>query len=275
MTTIAFIGAGNMAGAILGGLVNSGTDPLSIWACAPRQEKLTKLSKEFGIQTTTDNLHAVSQADVVILAVKPQLMEQVLAPMQDALQAKQPLVISVAAGIDLNSLSIWCGGPLPIVRCMPNTPSLVGQGASGLFANEHTSSLQKEISETILNAVGISVWTKNEAELNAVTAVSGSGPAYYFLFMEAMVNAGVKLGLSKDTATSLTLKTALGAATMASASQLDPGQLCKNVISPKGTTAEAINTFIENGLEALVEKAMTAASDRSQSLSEELGVKHV
>ena len=135
MTTIAFIGAGNMASAIMGGLINSGSDPLSIWACDPSQEKLTDQKQKFGIQGTTDNSEAVAVADVVILAVKPQVMELVLAPMQAALQAKKPLVISVAAGININSLAVWCGGDLPIVRCMPNTPSLVGQGASGLFAN--------------------------------------------------------------------------------------------------------------------------------------------
>ncbi|MFT6152699.1 MAG: pyrroline-5-carboxylate reductase [Bermanella sp.] len=274
MTTIAFIGAGNMAGAILGGLINDGSDPLSIWACDPSQDKLNDLKHKFGIQGTTNNSEAIAKADVVILAVKPQVMELVLEPMQVALQAKKPLVISVAAGIDINSLAVWCGGDLPIVRCMPNTPSLVGQGASGLFANEHTSSQQKKISEDILNAVGISVWVKTEAELNAVTAVSGSGPAYYFLFMEAMINAGEKLGLSRETATSLTLKTALGAATMASESDLEASQLRRNVTSPNGTTEQAINTFIDNGLEALVEKALTAASNRSESLSEELGVKH-
>jgi pyrroline-5-carboxylate reductase len=262
-----------MASAIMGGLINSGSDPLSIWACDPSQEKLNDLKQKFGIQGTTDNAEAVAVADVVILAVKPQVMELVLAPMQVALQAKKPLVISVAAGIDNHSLAVWCGGDLPIGRCMPNTPSLVGQGASGLFANQHTSGEQKKISEDILNAVGISVWVQNEAELNAVTAVSGSGPAYYFLFMEAMINAGEKLGLSRETAPSLTLKTALGAATMASESDIAPGQLRKNVTSPKGTTEQAVNTFIDNGLEALVEKALTAASDRSQSLSEELGIK--
>ena len=272
MTNIAFIGAGNMASAIIGGLIQT-RDPQSIWACDPSQEKLNDLHETFGIQTTTNNLDAIPNVDVIILAVKPQVMEQVLAPLQSALQQKQPLIISVAAGINLNSLATWCGGDLPIVRCMPNTPALVGQGASGLYANKQTTDQQKEISETILNAVGMSVWVKNEDELNAVTAVSGSGPAYYFLFMEAMIAAGEKLGLSKETATSLTLKTALGAATMASNSDIDPAQLRKNVTSPNGTTEQAINTFMENDFETLVEKALTAASDRSVSLSEELGIK--
>lgn len=273
MTTIAFIGAGNMASAIIGGLINNGAEAKSIWACDPGQDKLDQLVTQFGIRTTADNLTAIPQADVVILAVKPQVMESVLAPLQSTLQNKKPLIISVAAGINLNSLSNWCGGPLPIVRCMPNTPALVGQGASGLYANKETSAQQKSISEDILNAVGMSVWVQTENELNAVTAVSGSGPAYYFLFMEAMIAAGEKLGLSKETATTLTLKTALGAATMASNSDLEPAQLRKNVTSPNGTTEQAINTFIENGLESLVDKALTAASDRSESLSDELGLK--
>ncbi len=273
MTTIAFIGAGNMASAIIGGLINSGSNPQSIWACDPGQDKLEQLAEQFGIRTTTDNLTAIPQADVIILAVKPQIMESVLAPLQTALQNSKPLIISVAAGINLHSLSTWCGGPLPIVRCMPNTPALVGQGASGLYANSETSAQQKNMSEEILNAVGISVWVQSEDELNAVTAVSGSGPAYYFLFMEAMIAAGEKLGLSKETATTLTLKTALGAAAMASDSNIDPAQLRKNVTSPNGTTEQAIKTFMENGLEALVDKALTAASDRSESLSDELGAK--
>lgn len=273
MTTIAFIGAGNMASAIIGGLINNGSDSQSIWACDPGQDKLTQLKNDFNIQTSVDNLDAISVADVIILAVKPQVMETVLAPLQSELQKRKPLIISVAAGINLNSLSTWCGGELPIVRCMPNTPALVGQGASGLFANETTTPEHKAISETILNAVGISIWVKTESELNAVTAVSGSGPAYYFLFMEAMIAAGEKLGLSKDTATELTLKTALGAATMACSSEIEPAQLRKNVTSPNGTTEQAIKTFMENGLESLVDKALTAASDRSESLSDELGVK--
>lgn len=273
MTTIAFIGAGNMASAIIGGLINSGSPAQSIWACDPGQDKLDQLKQQFGIQTSTNNLEAITQADVVILAVKPQVMEVVLAPLQNALQDKQPLVISVAAGINLKSLAAWCGGPLPIVRCMPNTPALVGQGASGLYANAQTSSQHKTISENILNAVGISVWVNSEEELNAVTAVSGSGPAYYFLFMEAMIAAGEKLGLSKETATQLTLKTALGAATMASSSDIDITQLRKNVTSPNGTTEQAINTFIDHNLVNLVDKAMTAANDRSVSLSDELGIK--
>ena len=276
MTTIAFICAGNMASAIMGGLIENGFAASSIYASDPSQEKLNELNTRFGINTNTNNQAIIEQADVVIVAVKPQVMELVLSPLQDALKAKQPLLISVAAGINLNSLMQWAGADndkLAIVRCMPNTPALVGQGASGLLANSNVSAQQKELSETILNAVGISLWVEKESELDAVTAVSGSGPAYYFLFMEAMIEAGKKLGLSESTAKQLTLKTALGAATMASESSDSPAQLRKNVTSPNGTTEQALNSFVESGIEAIVEKALKAANDRSVSLSEELGVK--
>lgn len=276
MSTIAFIGAGNMASAIMGGLIENGYNPKNIWACDPSQEKLSDLADTMGIQTTTNNIEAVSQADTIILAVKPQIMEVVLTPLQDAIYDKQPLIISVAAGINLHSLATWAGnGKSPaVVRCMPNTPALVGQGASGLFANEQVSEEQKQTAESILNAVGISVWVQNESELDAVTAVSGSGPAYYFLFMEAMIEAGQKLGLSEETAKALTLKTALGAATMASSSDVAPAQLRKNVTSPNGTTEQAIKSFQANNLENVVEQALTAANDRSVELSDELGVKN-
>lgn len=270
MSKIAFIGAGNMASAIMGGLIENGFAAQNIFASDPSQEKLDELQNKLGIQTNTDNTAVIAQADVVILAVKPQIMEAVLSPLQTAFSNKQPLVISVAAGINLGSLQAWSGAN-SVVRCMPNTPALVGQGASGLFANNQVSAEQKQLSEDILNAVGISVWVQSESELDAVTAVSGSGPAYYFLFMEAMIAAGQKLGLSEETAKQLTLKTALGAATMASASSDDPATLRKNVTSPNGTTEQALNSFMDNKLPELVEKALQAANDRSVELCKELG----
>lgn len=276
MTNIAFIGAGNMASAIMGGLIENGFSAKNIYASDPSQEKLDELITKFGINGNTNNQAVIEKSDVVIMAVKPQVMELVLSPLQDTLKAKQPLLISVAAGINLKSLMQWAGSDnkkLAIVRCMPNTPALVGQGASGLFANENVNSQQKELSETILNAVGISLWVEKETELDAVTAVSGSGPAYYFLFMEAMIEAGKKLGLSESTAKQLTLKTALGAATMASQSKDSPAQLRKNVTSPNGTTEQALNSFVESGIEAIVEKALQAANDRSVQMCEELGAK--
>ena len=273
MTTIAFIGAGNMASALMGGMLENGVPAQNIIASDPSAEQIAALKAKWGIQGTTDNNDAIAKADVVVIAVKPQVMEAVLTPIKEALQTKKPMLISVAAGINLHSIDIWSGGDLPIVRCMPNTPALVQQGASGLFANDQVSAEQRSEAETILSAVGISVWVNSEPELDAVTAVSGSGPAYYFLLMEAMIAAGQKLGLSEETATQLTLKTALGAATMASQSDDSPAELRRKVTSPNGTTEQAINTFINNGLPDLVEKALTAASDRSESLCEELGAK--
>lgn len=271
MTTIAFIGAGNMASALMGGMIENGIAPSHIIASDPSADQVNKLAKQWGIQATTDNQEAISKADVVVVAVKPQVMEAVLSPLKDALQQKRPLLISVAAGINLHSLDVWSGGGLAIVRCMPNTPALVQQGASGLFANGQVSAEQKQQTETILDAVGISVWVNSEKELDAVTAVSGSGPAYYFLLMEAMIAAGQTLGLSEETARQLTLKTALGAATMAIGSEDAPAELRRKVTSPNGTTERAINAFVEGGLPALVTTALQAASDRSEELSRELG----
>lgn len=273
MSTIAFIGAGNMASALMGGLIENGYAAQSLIASDPSQEKINSLCEQWGIKGTTNNAEAIEAADVVVIAVKPQVMEAVLDPLKAVLQRKKPMLISVAAGIDLFSLDQWTGGQLPIVRCMPNTPSLVQQGASGLFANAAVNDQQKIEAQEILNAVGISVWVKDEAEIDAVIAVSGSGPAYYFLFMEAMIEAGAKLGLSPQTATELTLKTALGAATMASQSDDSPAELRRKVTSPNGTTEQAIKTLVAEGLPEVVEKAMVACRDRSITMSEELGAK--
>ncbi len=271
MSTIAFIGAGNMASALIGGLIEQGFDPKNIWASDPHADHIAQLKQQWGINGTTDNTAAVEIADVVILAVKPQVMESVLTPIKASLKKSSPLLISVAAGIDLHSIATWSDDALPIIRCMPNTPALVQLGASGLFANSHVSAEQKTLAQSILEAVGIVVWVNKESELDAVTAVSGSGPAYYFLLMEAMIDAGKQMGLSEETATSLTLQTALGAATMAKNSADAPAELRRKVTSPNGTTEQAINTFINDGLPELVAKALKAASDRSESLSKELG----
>jgi len=271
MTNIAFIGGGNMASAILGGLIENGYNSQHILVGDPSKEKLDELKAQFSVQVFSDNQTVIKQADVVILAVKPQVMQQVIAPLADTLKDKQPLVISVAAGISLESLANWTDASLAIVRCMPNTPALVQQGASGLLANAQVSQEQKQLTDDILKAVGLSVWVENESQLDAVTALSGSGPAYFFLFIESMIAAGEKLGLASETAKTLALQTALGAATMASKSEHEPAQLRKNVTSPNGTTEQAILTFQKLGMENMVEQAMTAAFNRSIELSEELG----
>ncbi|WP_286236658.1 pyrroline-5-carboxylate reductase [Neptuniibacter halophilus] len=267
---LAFIGAGNMARAIIGGLINNGYPAEKIWASEPDAERLQDLQAQ-GLKTTTDNNAAVASADVVILAVKPQILKPVCLAMADAVQTHQPLIVSVAAGIMSSSMQHWLGGNPAIVRCMPNTPALVQTGANGLFGNAQVTAEQRQQAETVLQATGLTLWVETEEQLDAVTAVSGSGPAYYFLMMEAMIAAGKKLGLTEEVATQLTLQTALGAAKMAQASDVDPAELRRRVTSPNGTTEQAINCFVEGGLPALVEEAMQRCNDRSEELAAELG----
>ncbi|GGO78070.1 pyrroline-5-carboxylate reductase [Marinobacterium nitratireducens] len=267
--TVAFIGAGNMARAIIGGLLENGYPAERIWATGTRVEKLADL-EPLGLCTGSDNDAAARAADILVLAVKPQIMKAVCEAMTAAVVESRPLVVSVAAGIGCDSLDRWLGGDNAIVRCMPNTPSQVQTGASGLYANARVSAEQKARAESLMSGVGLALWVEHEELLHAVTAVSGSGPAYYFLFMEAMIAAGEKLGLSRDVASQLTLQTALGAARMASASELSPSQLRSNVTSPKGTTEQAILSFQAAGLEAAVEQAMQACARRSRELAEQL-----
>lgn len=267
---IAFIGAGNMAKAIIGGLVAEGYSRNRIIAAGPRLAALEKVQQEFAIGITTDNNVAAQGADVVVLAVKPQMLKEVCLALRASL-AHQPLIISVAAGITTESLANWLGAGQAIVRCMPNTPSQMRAGASGLFANAQVSDEQKSIANAILGAVGVVQWLDDEPLINSVTAVSGSGPAYFFLFMEAMIDAGEKLGLSRDCAAELTVQTALGAAMLAKASDCDVAELRRRVTSPNGTTERAINSFEQDQLRTSVLNAMTACSNRAVELSELLG----
>jgi pyrroline-5-carboxylate reductase len=269
---IAFIGAGNMAKAIIGGLLAKGFDARNIIAAGPRHETLEQVQGEFPVAITTDNNHAVAQADVVVLAVKPQLLKDVALALRDSL-AHKPLIISVAAGITTASIASWVGEQQAIVRCMPNTPAQLRAGASGLFANANVSDAQKVLANEILGAVGIVQWLADEQLINSVTAVSGSGPAYFFLMMESMIDAAVQLGLTKACATELTVQTALGAAMLAQESDVDVAELRRRVTSPKGTTEQAILSFEEDQLRASVLKAMTACSNRAVELSELLGGK--
>ncbi|HID82204.1 MAG TPA: pyrroline-5-carboxylate reductase, partial [Thiotrichales bacterium] len=220
--TLAFIGGGNMAGSLIGGLISDGWNPASIHVADPDPQQLnTMLQRSPDLMVTEDNLAAIKNADAVILAVKPQILHNVSSDLRDDLQANRPLIISIAAGVREADINRWMGGQLPVVRCMPNTPALVQSGATGLFANALVTAEQKALAESILRAAGITVWVDDESLLDAVTALSGSGPAYYFLVMEAMQTAGEKLGLDKETARLLTLQTALAAARLALESQDD------------------------------------------------------
>ena len=264
---IAFIGAGNMASSIIGGLATEGFDPQSITASDPHPESLVNLQKLAPVKITNDNHQAIADADVVVLAVKPQMMKPVLEDLACSAQQHKPLIISIAAGIKSNSLDTWLGGDMSIVRCMPNTPALVQTGATALFANAMVNGEQKMLADRILRAVGTVLWVEQEEALDAVTAVSGSGPAYFFLVMEAMQAAGEQLGLSADDAKQLTLQTALGAAQMAIASDVETDELRRRVTSPGGTTAEAIKVFEDEGLRETFNKALIACRDRSEQLA--------
>ncbi|MBJ2347319.1 MULTISPECIES: pyrroline-5-carboxylate reductase [Pseudomonas] len=268
-TRIAFIGAGNMAASLIGGLRAKGLDASMIRASDPGEETRKRVSAEHGIETFADNAQAIDGVDVIVLAVKPQAMKTVCEALRPNLQPHQ-LVVSIAAGITCASMNNWLGAQ-PIVRCMPNTPALLRQGVSGLYATGQVSTGQRQQAEELLSAVGLALWLETEQQLDAVTAVSGSGPAYFFLLIEAMTAAGEKLGLPRETAAQLTLQTALGAAHMAVSSDVDAAELRRRVTSPAGTTEAAIKSFQAGGFEALVEKALGAAAHRSAEMAEQLG----
>lgn len=270
-TTLAFIGGGNMAGSLIGGLITDGWDPARIRVADTSTQRLEQLSQQFPIKTTTSNTDAAGQADIILLAIKPQVIKSVAQELADIVAQQQPLVISIAAGIPASALGNWLGKSTAIVRAMPNTPAMVQSGAAALYANASVSEDQRSIAESILRAVGIVIWVDDEAQMDAVTALSGSGPAYFFLFMEALQLAGQELGLPKDTARLLALQTAFGAAKMALESNEDAATLRHQVTSPGGTTEHAIRTFQEGALEALVSKALLAAATRSRELAAEFG----
>lgn len=266
---IAFIGAGNMASSLIGGLLAKGLDAAQIRASDPGAETRAKVAAEHGIELFADNAQAIQDADVIVIAVKPQAMKAVCQDLRPHLKPHQ-LLVSIAAGITCASLLDWLGNQ-PLVRCMPNTPALLGKGVSGLFATADVTAEQRQQAEQLLSAVGIVVWVDSEAQIDAVTAVSGSGPAYFFLLIEAMTDAGVKLGLTRDVAKQLAEQTALGAAHMAVASDVDAAQLRRRVTSPAGTTEAAIKSFQADGFAATVEKALSAAAHRSAEMAEQLG----
>ncbi|MCY1407732.1 Pyrroline-5-carboxylate reductase [compost metagenome] len=258
-----------MAASLIGGLRAQGLEASQIRASDPGAEQRAKVSAEHGIELFADNAQAIEGADVVVLAVKPQAMKAVCEALRPSLTPEQ-LVVSIAAGITCASMNNWLGAQ-PIVRCMPNTPALLRQGVSGLYATAQVSPAQRQQAEQLLSAVGIALWLDEEQQLDAVTAVSGSGPAYFFLLIEAMTAAGEKLGLPHETAARLTLQTALGAAHMAVSSDVDAAELRRRVTSPAGTTEAAIKSFQAGGFEALVEKALGAAAHRSAEMAEQLG----
>lgn len=267
---IAFIGGGNMATSLVGGLIASATEPSTIIVAEPDADKRELLTEQYGVATTRDNREAL-QRDVVVLSVKPQLMQTVCRQLAESADIRNPLYVSIAAGIRTTDITRWLGDDVAVVRCMPNTPALIQCGATALYANTSVTKTQQQLANEILCAVGITNWVSDENMLDAVTAVSGSGPAYFFLLMEAMQNTAVELGLDKETAAKLTLQTALGAARMANESELDVAQLRARVTSKGGTTAAAISSFEHADFQNNVSKALQAAYNRSRELADELG----
>ena len=265
---IAFIGAGNMAKSIVGGLIANAFPANKITLCAPNESTLAETAALFGNRWNTNNRTGTKDANIIVLAVKPVKITEVcreIAPTIDP----NTLVLSVAAGVTCDAMEAAFGRKQPIIRCMPNTPSLVSQGAAGLFANPTASPAQKRLAEEILESVGMSCWVNEESLINTVTAVSGSGPAYYFLVMEAMIDAAQAQGLDKDTATRLTLQTALGAAVLAKENNGEVTQLRQKVTSPNGTTEKAIESLEHDGLRELFATAMSKAEQRAEELASE------
>lgn len=270
---LTFIGAGNMARSLVGGLLANGWPGSLITLADPSPDVSARYAGlDSNLSFTSDNHLAASTADLIILAVKPQMLQMVCKDLSTTLDKSQrPLIVSIAAGIRSDDIDRWLGSGFPVVRAMPNTPALVQSGATGLYANPAVSESQRALAESLMRAVGSVIWVDAEAELDAVTALSGSGPAYYFLVMEAMQAAGETLGLSSETARLLTIETAFGAAKLALESGEPPANLRQNVTSKGGTTEKALASLEEDGIRDMFARAMKAAKKRAEELSTELG----
>ena len=268
---ISFIGGGNMAQALISGLVSCGIKPSLITVADPSSDAREQLEAK-GLNTvdpTSDAKSAVVDADIVVLAVKPQMMKVVVGAFADALD--EQLVISVAAGLSTDILSDMLGGYRNIVRAMPNTPSMIQMGATGLYGTDNISTEQKALATAVMEASGLVMWVDDEEHMHAVTAVSGSAPAYMFYFIESMIDGAVALGLDKEQASALAMQTMLGAAKMAMNSDDAPAELRRKVTSPNGTTQAAVESMQANEIGRQISEAMQACYDRSQALSEEMG----
>ncbi|HEC27349.1 MAG TPA: pyrroline-5-carboxylate reductase [Gammaproteobacteria bacterium] len=265
------IGGGNMAESLIAGLLASGHKASAIQVSEPDINRREYLSTEYGIHCLDNNSVLAGQSDILLFAVKPQLLRQVAEPLKQVVQAKHPLIISIVAGVRSSDLDRWLGGGLAIVRVMPNTPALVRAGASGLYANHLVNSLQRDLAESILRSVGITVWLENEAQMDIVTALSGSGPAYIFRVIEAMEEVATRAGLERETSRLLAIETVLGAARLAMESDDTPAELRCKVTSPSGTTEKGLQQLELGNIEQLFDNAINAAIDRSREMGDELG----
>lgn len=272
MNSIGFIGGGNMAESLIGGLLASGHKTSLIHVSEPDNNRRSRLLAKYGVNCVADNAELVERTDLLLFAVKPQLLQQIALPLRDIIQAKQPSIISIAAGVRSVDLEQWLGGELAIVRVMPNTPALVRAGASGLYANHRVSNEQKNQAESIMRSVGITVWLENESQMDIVTALSGSGPAYIFKVIEAMEEAATLAGLARETSRLLAIETVLGAAKLAVESENSPAELRQKVTSPGGTTEQGLKQLEQGGIEQLFQSTINAAVDRSREMGDELSI---
>ena len=263
---ICFIGGGNMAQALIGGLLSRGLPATRVTVSDP-VEHVRELLQAKDIHVTDNNIDAIRDADIVVLAVKPQVLADVLKPLNGLFTDK--LIVSIVAGAEIETISAFTGTEM-VVRVMPNTPALVQTGAHGLFAYPVVDDTKRELASQVLAATGLTRWVESEDQIDAVTAVSGSGPAYFFYMMESMIRAGKNMGLDEKTATALTLQTALGAAQMAITSSNTPAELRKNVTSPNGTTQAALEVFDRAQISQNIQTALAAAQKRSQELAQDL-----
>ena len=268
MEHLAFIGGGNMARSLIGGLVPGRVPASAIHVAEPVDALRDALAKDFGVHVAADNDGIARSAGTWVLGVKPQVLREVCQALAPIAQDMRPLVVSIAAGITTAQLDRWLGGGLPIVRAMPNTPALLGAGVTGLFANPRVDAPQRERTQQLLGAAGRTVWIDEEARMDAVTAVSGSGPAYVFLLAEAMQAAGEAEGLSPEAARTLAFQTILGAGRMLVESDVGAAELRRRVTSPNGTTHAAVETFEAGGFRELVQRAVHAAAVRGKELSD-------
>ena len=268
LQSILFIGAGNMSRSLIGGLINSGYPAQSIAAVDVDSNTLQTLQDDFGISVSLDPQALITCSDVVLLAVKPQIMRAVCENLALPVQALQPLIISVAAGIRCNQIAAWLGADLAIVRCMPNTPALIAQGAGGLYGNAKVNASQRQFVQDIIATISQVIWVDEESQIDAVTAVSGSGPAYFFYIIEAMQAAAQELGLSPEQAQALVLQTAYGASCMARESPHSAAKLRAKVTSKGGTTAAAIEVLDTHQVDQVLAAAMRAAAARSNELGQ-------
>ena len=267
---LAFIGGGNMTRAIVAGLIDSGFDASNLFISEPVAEARESLTNDFpGITTTADNKAVAAVASCVLLSVKPQILAAVCRELRQTVQDTRPLVVSIAAGTRGADIDTWLGGGLSVVRIMPNQPALLRLGVSGLFANKHTSSAERQTAAEIIGAVGSVVWVDSEADIDAVTAVSGSGPAYFFLLIDALMKTAVDLGIAEDVARTLAIETANGAAALAAAESESMDSLIARVRSPGGTTAAALDSLENANVRDIFSTAITAARDRAQVLADE------